>query len=174
MQKNSVTKYLACLIVLIVIIVLIYSVYVYKKSVEDSGESFIICRTQEDCTLSQHIHTEVEIKICEEEIKIPLEAGDKIGTHTHKERNLLHFEERLKYNNVTKKLIEKEPITLKNFFNHKDVNIKFNSTCIANKCNGNICDTASGTVKFFVNSIENKDFENYVWNDGDKISIEFS
>lgn len=158
---------------LIIAIFLIYSVIKYKKSIGEKSETFVVCDKNNKCIIALHIHAEMEIKICGKEIKLPLESGDLRRTHTHKERNLLHFEERLKYDNEKKQIIEKEPITLKDFFNNKEINIKFNSTCIADKCNNDPCGTAPEKVKFYVNDYSNNDFENYVWKDGDKINIIF-
>lgn len=172
-KRSRIVKVLTYLVVFIVVAVLIYSVIKYKKSVEESGETFVLCDKGNNCVIALHMHSDVEIKVCGEEVKIPLEAGDKAATHTHKERNLLHFEERLKYDNDTKTILETEPITLKTFFNYPNINIRFNSTCITDKCNGDLCNNNPGTLKFFVNNIENNEFENYVWKDGDKIKIIF-
>lgn len=161
------------LVILGLIVFIIYSVSIYNESVRETGETFVVCETEDNCVIALHAHTEVEIKVCGEEIKLPLEAGDKTATHTHKERNLLHFEERLKYDNKTQTILQTEPITLKDFFNHEDVNIKFNSTCISDKCNGDLCGTLPGNLNFYVNEVNNTEFENYVWKDGDKVKIIF-
>ena len=118
-KKKNIGNIIILIVIIIIIAILIYSVVSFKKSVGEKGENFVICDKENNCLIAMHIHTEVDIKVCGKEIKIPLEAGDKTGTHTHKERNLLHFEERLKYDNKTQTIIETEPITLKNFFNHK-------------------------------------------------------
>ncbi len=171
-KRPKVVNILIYLVVLIAVILLAYSYFAYKKSLGE-GENFVVCDQDNNCIIALHVHSEVEIKVCGEEIKIPLEAGDKTATHTHKERNLLHFEERLRYDNNTKTILEKEPITLKTFFNYPDINIRFNSTCIDGKCNGDVCNNSPGTLKFYVNDIENNKYENYVWKDGDKIKIIF-
>ena len=171
-RKRIVSIIIYSLIVLI-IIGLAYSVYFYKASVEESGENFVVCQSEDNCIVALHVHAELNINICGKELDLPLEAGDKAGTHTHKERNLLHFEEKLKYDNKTSSILETEPIKLKSFFQYKGVNIKFSRECIANNCNGDLCNSKSGKLKFSVNGVENEEFENYVWRDKDRILIVF-
>ncbi|HLC85696.1 MAG TPA: hypothetical protein VJG30_00195 [Candidatus Nanoarchaeia archaeon] len=161
------------IIIILLILGLAYSVYVFKKGVGEEGENFIVCQSPDNCVAAMHIHAEVYIDVCGKQLDLPLEAGDKTGTHTHKERNLLHFEERLKYDNKMKSIIETDPIKLKSFFQHEDVNIRLNSNCINGKCNGDLCNDNTGSLKMFVNGVENFEFENYVWKDGDKIKIVF-
>ncbi len=172
-KRSRVFNILISLVVIAVLVLLVYSYLTYKNSVSESGEDFVVCDQKGNCLIAMHIHTAVEISVCGNRVKLPPEAGDKTGTHTHKERDLLHFEERLKYDNLTQTILDKEPITLKTFFNHPDVNIKFNSTCISDKCNGDLCNGSPGEIKFFVNNQTNNEFENYVWKDRDKIKIIF-
>src|SRR3989344_7868594 len=161
-KGSKAVKVIAYIIIIFIAAFLVYSYFAYKHSLGE-GENFIVCDNTNNCIVALHMHSEVEIKVCSEEIKLPLEAGDKTATHTHKERNLLHFEERLRYDNATQTILETEPITLKTFFNYQDVNIIFNSTCIADKCNGDLCNGNLGTLKFSVNEMPNNEFESYVW-----------
>ena len=63
-------------------------------------------------------------------------------------------------------LVTKENTKLGNFF--KIWGKQFDSNCIFEFCNGK-----NGMVKFFVNSKANKDYENYLMGDGDKIEIRY-
>ena len=173
-KVNNLFKYSVYLVILLVIIGLAYSVYIFKKSSSgENSESFIVCKDESNCIIALHIHSEVSIDVCSKQLDLPLEAGNKRGTHTHKERNILHFEEKLAYNNKTQKIIDTEPLKLKNFFNHESVNMGFSNTCINDKCNNDLCDNTPSRVRMFVNDIENFQFHDYVWNDGDKIKITF-
>ncbi len=109
-----------------------------------------------------HWHPTLEIVIKGQNQVIPANLG-LVGveqpTHTHDSTGVLHYEN----NNPTF-----ETMRLGYFFD-KVWRKQFNSTCIMNYCNGD-----SGTVKMFVNSRENFDFENYIPKDKDEIRIEFS
>lgn len=173
-KRPVVFKILIYLVILVIIVFLIYSYFSYKKSLgTEEGETFVICDQQQNCVIALHGHAEVDIKVCGEEVDLHLETGDLSSTHTHKERNLIHIHERLKYDNSTQTILQTEPITMKSFFNHLDVSIRFNSNCIADKCNGDLCNGNPGTLKFYINDIENNEYENYIWKDHDKIKIIF-
>ena len=171
-KRSKAVKIVIYLAIIFIAAFLVYSYISYKNSLGE-GENFIVCDKENNCVIAMHMHTEIEMKVCGEEIKLPLEAGDKTATHTHKERNLLHFEERLRYDNSTQTILEIEPIKLNSFLSHPEINIIFNSTCIADKCNGDLCSNNPGTLKFLVNEIPNNQYENYIWKDGDKIKIIF-
>ena len=173
-KVNNLVKYSIYLIILLIAIGLAYSVYSFKKSSSgENSESFIVCKDENNCIATMHIHADIEIDVCNQKLDLPLEAGNKRGSHTHKERNLLHFEERLSYNNKTHKIIDVEPLRLKSFFNHESVNIKFSNECIGDKCNNDLCNNVPGSIRMFVNDVENFQFHDYVWNVDDNIKITF-
>lgn len=78
--------------------------------------------------------------------------------HTHDNSGTLHLE--------VSGLVTKDETKLGRFF--RIWGKEFNPNCIFDKCNG-----SEGTVKMFVNSQENKDFENYQMKDGDNIEIRY-
>src|SRR3989338_2521374 len=55
----------------------------------------------------------------------------------------------------------------------KSLGMDFNSTCIAPENEEILCNDGNKKLKFFVNGIENNEFENYVFKDSDKILISY-
>lgn len=78
--------------------------------------------------------------------------------HTHDSTGVLHLE--------IQGLVTKEEIKLGQFF--KIWGKDFSSNCIFEFCNGE-----DGNVKMIVNGQENKDFENYLMKDKDRIEIRY-
>lgn len=110
-----------------------------------------------------HWHPKLEIIIKGQQQTIPpnlgLTGAAHQPIHTHDSTGVLHYEN----NRPTF-----ENMRLGYFF-EKVWRKTFKSTCILNYCNGD-----EGTVKMFVNNLENNEFENYIPKDADEITIEFS
>jgi hypothetical protein len=101
-----------------------------------------------------------------------LEKGDLSKQHTHKERNLIHWHDKLPYDRSTSTVLDWNPLKLGVFF--EQMEMRFNSTCIGDRCNGDKCPSGNvGTLKMTVNGVDNAEFDQYVWKDQDKISIRF-
>ncbi len=148
-----------------------YSVW-YVIANQETVEEFEVCYADK-CIKTFHVHAGINFDICGDNIRLPLEHGPLEGPHTHKERNYIHFHERLPYDPVSGKLLEDTPLRLGTFMNEFD--LRFNERCIGNYCNGDACpDGKTGTVRMFVNEQPNNEFEKYVWKDGDEILITFS
>ncbi|MBI3037371.1 hypothetical protein HYY73_06520 [Candidatus Woesearchaeota archaeon] len=109
-----------------------------------------------------HWHPHVTILIKGKPVTIPanlgLEGSVHKPVHTHETDNILHW--------------EVQSPTVKNmqlgyFFN--DVwKKKLSSECLLDYCNG-----PDGTLKMFVNDVENAEFDHYMPRDGDEIKIVF-
>lgn len=149
---------------------LTYAIYVYYTEGVQNG--VVICETGGACFRTMHVHADVEIEICGEQIKLPLEKGSLDGPHTHKERNKIHFEGKPAIDTVSKQLLDISPLKLGTFM--QVMGVRFDVQCLDNKCNGDLCDGKPGMVGMFVNGKENKEFQNYVWKDGDQIVIRFA
>ncbi|MBI4146033.1 hypothetical protein HY489_01705 [Candidatus Woesearchaeota archaeon] len=148
-----------------------YSVWYYLSTAE-KVEEFEVCYVDK-CIKTFHAHADITIDLCGKKMSLPLEHGPLEGPHTHKERNLMHFHERLPYEPTTGKLLEDRPLRLETFM--KEFKIPFNETCIANYCNGNACpDGKEGVVRMMVNQDQTFAYQKYVWKDGDEIIITFS
>ena len=156
--------------ILLAVVGLAYSIYiVYASGAAQRG--VVVCVGNE-CYWSAHIHAEVAISICgEESYRFPVEKGPLNEPHTHEEKNLIHFHERLLIDPATKEILDPEPLTLGAFFNSMEV--AFDETQVLDSANGDPCNGESGSVKMFVNGKPSADFRDYIWKDGDKIKIIF-
>lgn len=129
--------------------------YWYYKSLPEILREDIISRQ------GLHWHPELAIYIKGQKQEIPADIG--IGAihkpiHTHDSTGTIHME--------MEGLVTKEDSKLSKFFEIWDKT--FNSSCILEFCNG-----SEGTVKMTVNGQENKDYENYLMKDKDKIEIRY-
>ncbi len=169
-KKRSPWIYVGYAVVLVILGYVAYSVYYYLSTAE-KVEEYEVCAAGR-CIKTFHVHADISIQLCGKKIKLPLEHGPLEGPHTHKERNYIHFHERLPYDQATKKLLDTTPLQLGVFMNEFD--IRFNDRCIADYCNGDPCPEGKpGTIRMFVSDQPNSEFDQYVWHDEDKISITF-
>lgn len=67
--------------------------------------------------------------------------------------------------------IHKKGITIGDFFETLD--IQFNKTCITFQIEGSYCNADNKKLSFYVNGIENNEYENYEIKDLDKILISY-
>lgn len=153
---------------------LAYSVLVFFAQGAEKG--IVVCETPEQpehCVISMHIHADVAVTVCGEEKSFGLEEGELAKTHTHKERNYIHFHERLPYDQTTETILDTTPLRVGNIF--ESIHVPFTSECLYDHCNGQTCSgkAESGRVKMWVNTVENTQFQDYVWKDGDQIRITF-
>ncbi|MBI2641730.1 hypothetical protein HYW87_04015 [Candidatus Roizmanbacteria bacterium] len=142
-------------IILIIITAIVGGIGWYIAKQPKIPESEIISRG------GLHWHPTITVIIKGEEQEIAKDIG--IGAvheaiHTHDSTGTIHME--------MQGLITKDDTELGRFF--KIWGKEFNSQCIFDNCNGQ-----GGKVKMFVNGKENKEFENYLMKDKDKIEIRY-
>ena len=83
-----------------VVALLAYSTIQYQsEGIEQTG--IIVCNTEE-CLKAVHIHADIKLNMCGTFITLPREDGHLDSEHTHKEKNYLHFHERISLDPVTK------------------------------------------------------------------------
>ncbi len=112
-----------------------------------------------------HWHSQLNISICGTPYHLPLEAGDLNKQHTHNSTSKLHLHAMVKDE-------RSDELRLGNLF--EQLSIPFNSTCLADYCNGDPCpDGKQGMLTMTVNNKPNQEFDNYLWRDGDVISVRF-
>ncbi len=163
-------QYFVYILITAIVLGLGYSLFVYLKTgVREEG--LVFCEAGKCFLAPGDIHAEIEIKVCGKSLNLPLDRGSTDGPHTHKKRNLIHFEGKLGVDTQTKEVINKTPLMLKTFFDV--VGIRFAEECIADKCNGDLCNGKPGTLKVWINNEINNQFQNYVWKDDDNILIKF-
>ncbi|MBI2195614.1 MAG: hypothetical protein HYU48_01045 [Candidatus Levybacteria bacterium] len=143
---------------LILSAILGYSVFQFQNS-EQEEEGFLACDKEgKVCELAQHIHADIGVSICGENINFSKEKGGS-GQHTHKELNKIHWEARIKVDKETRKPLDPTPMMLKSFFEEMEQEIP-------QSCNG---EKAVTTVA--VNGVKTELGLNYVWADGDIIEV---
>ena len=149
---------------------LTYSLYITFKSGAASAGT-VTC-TEGGCIWTAHIHSFIPISICGKDYRLPIETAPLIGPHTHEEKNIAHWHDKLPYDKDLKAITNTEPITLKAFF--EEIEVPFSATRIADKNNGDLCDDGlQGTVSVFINGTLDADPASYVWRDRDIIQIYF-
>lgn len=109
-----------------------------------------------------HWHPHVTILIKGNPMTIPANLGlggrAHLPVHTHDTDNILHWE-------VNAPTVENMQL---GFFFSKIWKKKLSSECILDYCNG-----PEGTVKMYVNGVENTEFDHYMPKDKDEIKIVF-
>lgn len=155
LKYGGLKKFIKVAIIPIIIVVIVGGIRWYIIKQPKIPESKIISRR------GLHWHPTLTIIIKGEEQEIPKNIG--IGAvhepiHTHDSTGTIHME--------MQGVITKDDTKLGRFF--KIWGKRFNSNCIFDNCNGQ-----GGKVKMFVNGKENKDFENYLMKDKDKIEIKY-
>ena len=132
----------------------------------------VTCLDNGECYWTAHIHAYVPISICGQEYRLPIEKGDLTGPHTHEEKNLAHWHDRLAYDSKTKQITNTRPLLLKSFF--EAIGIPFSNTGLDGKTNGDLCpDGKRGQLKGFVNGSHVENIESHILRDRDVIQIFF-
>ena len=170
-KKKKIKKSVILSIILLAIIWIGYSLFVtFQSGARSSG--LIVCPTEDKCYWAAHVHAYVPIKICGEDKRLPIELGPLNEPHTHEEKNVIHWHDRLPYDNLNKRLLETKPLTLEAFFD--SLNVNFNLDGILDKKNNDLCpDGTPGILKMFVNSKRNNQFRDFIWKDKDVIVLVF-
>lgn len=144
---------------IVTILIVIGAIFLLSK-----GENVNVPEDQIVTRKGLHWHPRVTIFIKGEKQEIPANLGigavhSKIHTHdTDNKEGVIHME--------MKGLVTKDDTRLANFF--KVWGKMFNSNKLFNKTN-----SSEGIVKMFVKEQENREFENYLMKDGDRIEIKY-
>ena len=162
-NKSLITPLLTLLAILITGF-LGYSVITYQNSQQEQ-EGFFTCNKDATiCELSQHIHADIAMNVCGEEIVFPKEKGDITKQHTHKEENKIHWQhESMRVDPIAREPLDKTPFTISAFL--EQMGHKFPNSCPNNN---------SPKLEVSVNGKIIKDGLNYVWKDADIISIGYN
>ena len=178
-KKKEPIKIIINIIILALIILMGYSYYYFKTTASETT-GIVVCEAGE-CFWAAHIHSLLYIDICGEQIDFGLEEGPLESTHTHKEKNKLHFHERLPVNPETKEVTDFTPLKIETVLNN--FGIETSDGCIAGKCINDMCNGKVGSwvlnieneydVMTAISTIEEIPLEDYIWKEGDIITISF-
>lgn len=120
-HETSLLKKILTAIVLIAVGNLIYySIGEYNK--QKAAEGIVICNGTTECIKTLHIHSDIEIDVCGYEVKLPREIGNLSGLHTHKEKNYLHFHDKLQLEPATKEQLFDKRLSLQEIFDAFKIN----------------------------------------------------
>lgn len=147
---------------LIAVAVGIYSVNAFLNS-EQEEEGFFVCDSENKiCELSQHIHSDIKVVVCNKEITFPKEEGDLSEPHTHKEEAVIHWHDRMRVDPITREPLDPTPLKLLSFL--QQMKYDFPKTCPNN---------SFPTLSITVNGEKIFEKLDYTWKDGDDIIVEY-
>ena len=169
MKSRKIKRTLILSLLILAATGLSYSVYILYSS-GAASQGVVVCTTSTECYWSAHVHAEVNVNMCGKEFRFPVEKGRLDGPHTHEEKNLIHWHDRLKIDPSTKEILDPSSLTLGAFFDAMEMNLS--ETQIGDMQNGDLCNGPS-TLKMYVNGKPSASFRDYIWKDGDKISFVF-
>jgi len=123
------------------------------------------------CKQSLHYTARVELRICGEQLPLPTNKGSREKAHTESDPYTIHWYERTYVDKETLEPLDKSELYLGEFF--ENIGVDFTPSCIIGYCNDDSCGETKGFLKMYVNGKRNYDLGNYIWDDRDKIIIEF-
>ncbi len=170
MPFPKIPKTLSFLIIVFVVAVLAYSLWVvFSSGAAEKG--VVTCPSPDNCFWSAHFHVFMPIEVCGEKYRLPVEIGPLEGLHTHEEENIIHWHDRLPYDNKTKTILDTSSLRIGKFFDA--VNLGFDSTTFGANKNGGLCNGKPGTLKMLVNGKNSGLFRDYVIHDKDVVLLVF-
>jgi hypothetical protein len=122
---------------------------------------------------SQHIHADWKIYVNGK----PLDLSDK--SHMERMRNnravssFIHVDSGAPVPEKTGDVLHMHATGVPLWVFFKSIGMDFNKDCITLENKEKLCSGGNNKLKFFVNGKENSEFENYVFNDLDKILINY-
>ena len=163
-KKRHWHKIILNVVVIAAIVLIGFSLY-YFTTIASEEEGITVCEAGQ-CFWAAHIHTELRVNICGKDIELGLEKGALEATHTHKEKNRLHFHERLPVDPATREITDFTPLQLDTFL--EAINLPLTPGCIGDTCN---CNGEPGQLSMTINGKTNTEFDKYIWKEGDIIEI---
>lgn len=170
-KKSSTPGWIVPLLLIVGIGIIGYSLLVTLNSGANT-EGIVTCPSPDNCFWSSHFHIYAPIQICGDEFLLPVETGSLQKSHTHEEKNIIHWHDRLPYDNVQKKITDTSDLKLGSFFDQ--VNIPFSSVQLNGKTNGDECsDGKAGSWKMIVNGKSSTEFRDHEMHDREVIWLVF-
>ncbi|MCA9390497.1 hypothetical protein KC571_03775, partial [candidate division WWE3 bacterium] len=114
---------------------------------------------------------------CGENIELPKNKGSVTEQHTHAERNYLHLHIKYTVDKETGEPLDTTLLELGNFFDNLEMPFSSDPATLGEYTVGETCPggktLTQDDLKMTVNGEPNTEFEHYLWQDGDDISITF-
>ncbi len=166
-------------IVVLALVGLGYSLSIYF-STGAASEGVVTCPDSSkpnECFWQAHWHAFIVPELCGEEQRLEVEKGALTGPHTHEEKNLIHWHDRIPIDKSTGALKDATPLSLGAFFDA--IKIDFTSENFLGKKNGDLCSGKQGTFKLF-HKKKGEQFKKFegdprelVWRDRSIVAIVF-
>lgn len=147
---------------------LLYSVARFRQTgVQRTGLTTCV---EGRCFLTMHIHALVRAEVCGQPLTLPSFKGPLSGAHTHSEKNVLHWHDKLEVDPESREPRDLSPLALGAVF--QNLAIPLSETRLRDKENGDACpDSGSGTLKLFVNGEPQENIPGTVWKDRDIVDL---
>lgn len=133
-----------------------YSIEQYNE--QEAGEWIFICN-DEQCFRTVHIHSDIAFDLCGKTVNLPREKWPLDGLHTHKEKNYLHFHDKVDVNPETKENLFEQSLSLHEILEIFEIDPH------------TYCDTDQIDIYPTVNGEVPASWMEYNWHDGDDIVI---
>lgn len=170
-KKKAINRSIVLSIVAVIVAGIVYSVvYTIRSGAATAG--VVTCLDSGECFWTAHIHAYFPITICGKEYSLPVEKGALNGPHTHEERNISHWHDRLPYDKSSGKITKTDPLLVSSFF--QGIEVSLTNATIADQNVGDTCNGQPATLKAFVNGKYTPDIINHIWQDKEVISIYFN
>ncbi len=142
-----------------------YSIQQYNS--EGASEGIVVC-DETSCILTVHIHADIAFDLCGEHITLPRETGPLDGLHTHKEKNYLHFHDKVPMNFEKYKASKEKEVLFDKRLTLQEILDVFalNPTTY--------CGSEEVTTTWQVNGAEPQEGVQYNWKDGDDITLTYT
>ena len=87
-------KILKYTIIIIILSALGYGIWYSVEQYNLAAENITVC-TDSGCIRTMHTHSDLDLSICGTKIQLPREVWALNSLHTHKEKNYLHFHDKV-------------------------------------------------------------------------------
>ncbi|MBS3101933.1 hypothetical protein J4458_00620 [Candidatus Woesearchaeota archaeon] len=125
---------------------------------------------------SQHLHADLKIyilgNVLDENVLGPL-AMDMSKMDSRITSSFIHFDKGASFPEKEGDVIHMHATGVPLWVFFKSIGIKFNKECFVLDNKESYCNDRNNNLKFFVNGIENPEYEEYVFNDNDKILVSY-
>jgi len=162
-MKFTLQKIIKYILILIVLSWLGYGIWYSIEQYNLTQENITVCGNN-GCIRTMHIHSDIHLTICGQKINFPRETGPLSGLHTHKEKNYLHFHDKVPLVSGEPKIMFDKRLTLAELFEV----FKLDPAQICGRPTENL------SLNILVNDLPVPEGLLYMWSDGDDIVIEYS
>lgn len=151
-------------LVLLAWIIWFVSYSIEQYNLQGAAEGIVVC-DQTSCILTTHIHADIEFDLCGQNPTLPRETGPLDGLHIHKEKNYLHFHDKInldtaRYRETGEKIWQFEKsLTIQEVIDVFALHPK------------TYCQTESIIIEVLVNDLPAPGGLLYNWKDGDTIKL---